>query len=157
MKTFLSNILLAMAWCLITDSFTAGTFLFGFVLSFLIIRFFLPESVQGAYSGKATQILRFHGWFVREIVVANIRMVYHVLTPHSSMTPGVVAVPLEPASDLEITMLANLVTLTPGSYSVDVSADKKHLYVHVIDCHDPDAVRASIKEDFERRILELLR
>lgn len=157
MKTFLANIMLAMAWCLITDSFTAGTFLFGFVLAFAIIRLFLPDAIQGAYAGKAGQIIGFHLWFIREIVVANIRMVYHVLTPHSSMTPGVVAVPLEPASDIEITLLANLITLTPGSYSVDVSADKLHLYVHVIDCNDPDAVRASIKEDFERRLLELLR
>lgn len=157
MRTFIANILLGIAWCLITDSFTAGTFVFGFVLAFLIIRLFLPTSLQGAYAGKAGQIVRFHVWFVREIVVANIRMVYHVLTPHSSMTPGVVAVPLEPATDLEITLLANLITLTPGSYSVDVSSDKRHLFVHVIDCQDPDAVRENIKREFEHRLLELMR
>jgi multicomponent Na+:H+ antiporter subunit E len=60
-------------------------------------------------------------------------------------------------SDNEITMLSNLLTLTPGTLSLDVSADRKVLYVHAMYIDDVDEVRRKIKEGFERRILEVLR
>jgi multicomponent Na+:H+ antiporter subunit E len=75
------------------------------------------------------------------------------------MRPGVIAIPLNARTDVEITLLANLITLTPGTLSLDVSADRSVLYIHVmyIDNDDIDAVRRKIKEGFERRILEVLR
>ncbi|MEP3300463.1 MAG: Na+/H+ antiporter subunit E, partial [Roseibium sp.] len=57
----------------------------------------------------------------------------------------------------EITMLANLITLTPGTLSVDVSEDRKTLYVHCIDVPDPQATIDDIKNGFERKILEVFR
>jgi multicomponent Na+:H+ antiporter subunit E len=79
--------------------------------------------------------------------------------PASYVCPGVVAVPLDARTDLEITLLANLITLTPGSVSLDLSEDKRVLYVHAmyIDGGDVEAYRRSIKEGLERRVLELLR
>jgi multicomponent Na+:H+ antiporter subunit E len=73
--------------------------------------------------------------------------------------PGVVAIPLDARTDAEITMLANLITLTPGSVSLDLSDDKRFLYVHAmyIDGGDVEAYRRSVKEGLERRVLELLR
>ena len=81
------------------------------------------------------------------------------LTPESYVCPGVVAIPLDARTDAEITMLANLITLTPGSVSIDLSDDKRVLYVHAmyIDGGDVDAYRRSVKEGLERRVLELLR
>jgi multicomponent Na+:H+ antiporter subunit E len=75
------------------------------------------------------------------------------------MRPGIIAIPLDARTDLEITLLANLITLTPGTLSLDVSADRRVLYVHVmyIDNDDIEAVRRSIKDGFERRVLEVLR
>ncbi len=73
--------------------------------------------------------------------------------------PGVVAVPLDAKTDIEITLLACLITLTPGSVSLDLSEDRKTLFVHAmyIDNQDVEAYRRSIKEGLERRVLELLR
>jgi multicomponent Na+:H+ antiporter subunit E len=68
-----------------------------------------------------------------------------------------VAVPLDAKTDLEIAVLANLITLTPGSLSVDVSDDRRTLYVHAMFVSDPDQVRTEIKRRFERWILALLR
>jgi len=81
------------------------------------------------------------------------------LTPVSYVCPGVVAIPLDARTDVEITLLANLISLTPGSVSIDLSEDKSILYVHAmyIDGGDVEAYRRSIKEGLERRVLEVLR
>jgi multicomponent Na+:H+ antiporter subunit E len=79
--------------------------------------------------------------------------------PASYLCPGVVAIPLDARTDAEITLLANLITLTPGSVSLDLSEDRRVLYVHAmyIDGGDVEAYRRSVKEGLERRVLELLR
>lgn len=81
------------------------------------------------------------------------------LAPESYICPGVIAVPLDARTDVEITLLANLITLTPGSVSLDLSEDKRVLYVHAmyIDGGDVEAYRRAIKDGLERRVLELLR
>ena len=81
------------------------------------------------------------------------------LATASYVCPGVVAIPLDARTNVEITLLANLITLTPGSVSLDLSEDRRVLYVHAmyIDGGDVEAYRRSIKEGLERRVLELLR
>ncbi len=81
------------------------------------------------------------------------------LASESYVCPGVVAIPLDARTDAEITLLANLITLTPGSVSLDLSEDRRVLYVHAmyIVGGDVDAYRRSVKEGLERRVLELLR
>lgn len=81
------------------------------------------------------------------------------LAPASYVCPGVIAIPLDARTDAEITLLANLITLTPGSVSLDLSEDRRMLYVHAmyIDGGDVEAYRRSVKEGLERRVLELLR
>jgi multicomponent Na+:H+ antiporter subunit E len=81
------------------------------------------------------------------------------LAPASYVCPGVVAIPLDARTNAEITLLANLITLTPGSVSLDLSEDRRVLYVHAmyIDGGDVEAYRRSVKDDLERRVLELLR
>jgi multicomponent Na+:H+ antiporter subunit E len=73
------------------------------------------------------------------------------------MRPGVIAIPLAAKTDLEITLLANLVSLTPGTLSLDVSDDKSVLYIHAMFVDDPDELRHEIKAGFERRVIEVLR
>ncbi len=81
------------------------------------------------------------------------------LAPASYVCPGVIAIPLDARTDAEITLLANLITLTPGSVSLDLSEDRRVLYVHAmyIDGGDVEAYRRSVKDGLERRVLELLR
>jgi multicomponent Na+:H+ antiporter subunit E len=74
-----------------------------------------------------------------------------------TMSPAIIAFPLSVSRDVEITILANLITLTPGTLSVDVSADRKWLYVHALDCKDPEALKQSIADGFERRVIEAFR
>jgi multicomponent Na+:H+ antiporter subunit E len=68
---------------------------------------------------------------------------------------AIVAVPLELHTDLGIAVLANLVTLTPGTCSLHVSDDRRTLYVHALNVESPEETVAAIKRAFERRIARL--
>ena len=105
---------------------------------------------------RAWLAVRFVAFVVWELVLANLRVAKTVLfVPRDRLAPGIVAVPLDVRRDLEITLLANLVTLTPGTLSLDVSDDRRTLYVHALDAADPARVRADVKGGFERAVREL--
>jgi multicomponent Na+:H+ antiporter subunit E len=95
-------------------------------------------------------------FFLKELIVATVRMAWVVISPHPKLRPGIIAVPLSVQSDIEIMLLASLITLTPGTLSLDVSDDRRILYVHTIDVEDIEEFRTSIKQGFERRIQEVL-
>lgn len=95
-------------------------------------------------------------YFLWELLLANLRMARDVIRPIDKLRPAIVAVPLDVTSDWEITLLSNLITLTPGTLGLDVSSDKKVLYVHVMDLEDVEQLRRDIKEGFERRIRRLM-
>ncbi len=82
-------------------------------------------------------------------------MAWEVGTPKLYMTPGIVGVPLDVKSDGQITMLANFITLTPGTLSLDVSEDKKVLYVYSMYITNREDFIKGIKNGFEKRIIEI--
>jgi multicomponent Na+:H+ antiporter subunit E len=77
--------------------------------------------------------------------------------PRLKLKPMLVAFPLTATSDVEITLLANLVTLTPGTLSVDVSADRRFLLIHAIDVGDREALIRSIRDGLEAKVMEACR
>jgi multicomponent Na+:H+ antiporter subunit E len=95
-------------------------------------------------------------YFVRELILSNFRVAYDVLRPLRYLSPGVIAIPLDLETDVQITMLSNLITLTPGTMALDVSDDRKVLYIHAMHVRDAERVKRAIKEGFERRIREIL-
>lgn len=158
MSAFLLNILLALAWVALTGRFNMVNFAFGFALGYGVL--WLAQRVLGpsSYFGKARRFLGFVLFFLWEVFKANLQVAYIVLNPRYPLQPGIIAVPLDARSDTEITLLANIITLTPGTLSIDVSADRKVLYVHTLDMgDDPGRFRRRIKEGFERRLLEVTR
>lgn len=159
MNGLLWNILLALVWSGMTEDFTPRNLAVGFIFGLLIL--FFARRVVGApnYLIKVGQVIGLHLFMIWELILANLRVAYEVLTPGYRMRPGVIALPLEAKTDAEITLLANLITLTPGTLSLDVSSDRRVLYIHVmyVDNDDLDAVRRKIKDGFERRVLEVLR
>jgi multicomponent Na+:H+ antiporter subunit E len=72
------------------------------------------------------------------------------------MQPGVIALPLSARTEMEITLVANLISLTPGTLSLDVSDDRKVLYIHAMFLDDEEELRRNLKE-MEHRALELFR
>jgi multicomponent Na+:H+ antiporter subunit E len=106
---------------------------------------------------KIWKIISFAGFYLKELLISNLVVVYDAITPTHLSRPGIVAIPLDARNDMEILLLANLITMTPGTLSMDVSSDKKTLYIHAMFIKDAEALRREIKENLERRVLELCR
>lgn len=154
---FLSNVLLMLMWVILTGESTFANFAFGFIFSFLILRLISLDKKDGDYFKLVPKLISFILFFIYELVVANIQAGYFIITPNSKLRPGIVGVPLDAKTDVEITFLTNLVSLTPGTLSVDVSSDRKVLYVHSIHIADRDKFISNIKNGFEKRLLGILR
>jgi multicomponent Na+:H+ antiporter subunit E len=160
MKTkFLSNILLTLIWVFLTGEYKFNNFLFGFVLSFIILWILsgAEERSSKKYFKIVPRIISFVLFFIWELTKANIQVAYEVITPKFNMKPGIIAIPLEAKTDLEITLLANLITLTPGTLALDVSTDRSVLYVHGMYVMGKEEFITDIKQGFEKRLLEILR
>ena len=110
-----------------------------------------------SYFRKMPKVITFAAFFLKELFVANIKIAYDILTPHYYMRPTVIALPLAIKTDLEISILANMITLTPGTLSLDVSDDRKILYVHAlyVKGNDIELLKHNIKYGFERRLMEI--
>jgi multicomponent Na+:H+ antiporter subunit E len=158
MKTrLLMNMLLTFVWVALTGSFEFVNFAFGFVLSFFIMWVISFGRTDTKYFKMIPQIIAFIFFFLYELVKANIQVAFDVITPKFYMTPGIIRVPLDAKTDVEITLLANLISLTPGTLSLDVSDDKKVLYVHSMYIANEEEFIHGIKNGFERRLLNILR
>ena len=92
---------------------------------------------------------------VEETVIPNVKA-SDVATPEFHMRPGIIALPLDVTKDSQILLLSMLINLTPGSVALDVSPDRRFMYVHVMYMESADAARAEIKQGFERRVQQLL-
>ena len=155
----IGNLLLALAWAALQAELSLANLLTGYVLGYLILLLLTRGGVLGEsrYVGKLTMALGLAAFFLRELVHANLRLARDVVSPRNHIRPGIVAVPLDAASDGEILLLTALINLTPGSVALDVSADRKLLYVHSMYVDSAEAARAEIKHGYERRVLNLLR
>lgn len=102
-------------------------------------------------------LIRLVLFFVWELLLANLRVAYDVVTPRHHMRPGVIAIPLDGRTDFEILALTNWITLTPGSLSLDVSDDRRVLYIHSMYLDEIEEARQHIKQHFEQPLLEVLR
>jgi multicomponent Na+:H+ antiporter subunit E len=157
MRSLLANMLLALTWGAMTGNFSLGNLGVGFVFGFVALYASQRVFGQTAYATRLARVVAFIGFYVWELAMSNVRVALDVVTPRHRAKPGVVAVPLDARTDAEITMLANLITMTPGSLTLDVSDDRKVLYVHSMFVEDPDAFRRRLKGSFERRVLDMLR
>ena len=157
MIAFFWNVILALLWVALTGSFSGGNLLAGFVFGYLALAVMQRHiQVLHGYSQRVPRFMAFAVFFLKELFVANVRVAYDVITPVWYMKPGVIAMRLEAESDIEITLVANLISLTPGTLSLDVSDDRKVLYIHAMFMADEQELRDSLHE-LERRILRVMR
>lgn len=154
---FLLNIFLAGGFCAILGQVNLSGFVAGFAVGYAALWVTRPLYGQTTYFMRVVKILQLAGYFIWQLLVSNFRVLWDVVTPKHISKPGVIAVPLDAESDFEIMMVANLVSLTPGSLSLDVSDDRKRLYVHMMFLDDVEAARREIKQGIEKRVLEAIR
>lgn len=103
---------------------------------------------------QAVAWTRLAGLFFRELVLSVKDVVLAVLDPRRPLRPAIVAVPLDVKSDAGITLLANMITLTPGTTSLHVSEDRTTLYVHAMTVSESTV--SDIKAGFEAKVREVL-
>ena len=157
MNMFVWNLLLAISWMVLVGRFTPADLFLGFALSYLVLLGARRTLGPSSYFSKVWQVVTFAVSFVVELILAGLRVAHDVVTPTHHMKPGILAIPLEPMTDAEVALLANLVTLTPGSMSLDVSPDRRCLYVHLMYIDDVEQERAAYRDKLARQTRELLR
>ncbi|MCB0417920.1 MAG: Na+/H+ antiporter subunit E [Bdellovibrionaceae bacterium] len=106
---------------------------------------------------KTAVLFSFFCFYFYELTASAIRIAWDVVTRKDYSKPGVIDVPLDAVTDVEIALIANLVTFSPGSMVVGLSEDRKTMRVHVMFLDDPKAEIQTIKAKLEARVLEVLR
>jgi multicomponent Na+:H+ antiporter subunit E len=153
----LEAVLLALAWMALTADWSLPAAAFSLALAWLLQRVVRPLGGEGFRRVRLARLPGFAAFFLKEVVVANLRVAAAVLLPAGRLRPAIVAVPLELDRDAEIALLANMITLTPGTLSLDISRDRRTLYVHAMWTSGPDDLRRDIEDGFQRRIIEVFR
>jgi len=106
---------------------------------------------------KIYQVVSFVIYYLTEMIKANILIATDILSPRPKMTPGILKIKLEVESDHEILSLFNLISMTPGTLSIDLSDDKKFIYIHAWHVKDVDKFKENLKNTLEKRVLEVYR
>lgn len=153
---FLLNLLLALVWVALSGQLTPLNFIIGLLLGYGLLALGQRAAGRSDYFKKVGRVLGLAGYFIWQLIVANLRVTYDILSPRHRMRPAVVAIPLDVQSSAEISLLANLITLTPGTLSLDVSPNRRMLYVHTMHVADAAQFKQEIKDGFERRVREVL-
>jgi multicomponent Na+:H+ antiporter subunit E len=152
----LANLLLAIAWAALNGRFTLDSLIVGAALGRLVLMVLARGGVlpitEVARGERALQLM---GYLLWQIVLANFRVTLDVINIRPRMRPGVIRLPLDITTDGEILLLAAMINITPGSVALDVSPDRRVMYIHVMHIRTPEETRRQIKDGFERRVLEL--
>ena len=157
MTPFAVNLLLAGGWVAVSGSFDLVSLGLGYAAGFAAL--YVARGMFGPtdYFRRSTAVAGLLLYFLYDLVRSSIAVVREVLTPSTHSRPRLVEMPLDAKSDLEIMLTANLITLTPGTLTVDVAADRSSLLVHAMFAEAPEETIRDLKQGMERRVLDALR
>ncbi|ALQ52658.1 cation:proton antiporter [Nitrosomonas ureae] len=142
-------------WLLLVNSITPGQIVLGLLLGWMIpllTQRFWPEVVT---IHKPFTLLRYIGILLWDIIMANFTVARLILGDLDRLKPVFIQLPLSVTSDLAISLLANSITLTPGTVSARLSEDRRYLLIHALNEADPDTLIATIKQRYERPLQEI--
>ncbi|WNY23855.1 Na(+)/H(+) antiporter subunit E [Methanimicrococcus hongohii] len=161
---YTTYLLMGFVWVFLSGNTSIGSYMLGVFFSILIL---YPFKDMFTFTDSTSDMLRkipakikYTYVLFREIVKANFFMVYKILQPKLDIRPGIIAYPFTTSRSISTTMLANTISLTPGTLIMDVHVKNKTLkgpgifYVHSIYVESPKEVRDSIHEDLEEVVLE---
>lgn len=152
----LLNLCVAMVWMLLHDEWSALTFMLGYALGFLII-FLLRRFFNNRFYGyRVWAIIKLLYLFMLEMFKSCMTVIAQVIRPKITIQPGVFRMETSLKTDFEITMLSNMITLTPGSVIMEVIPEEGVMYVHAMDVsiHQKDIEQT--KRVFEKVIREVM-
>ena len=151
----ITSVLLVLVWLLLQQSLSPRHLLLGAILGTVVPLFtrrFWPEHVRVA---RPLVVLRFIAVVLWDILAANFSVARLALGPASGIQPGFVRLPVDLTSDFALTVLASTVSLTPGTVSAEVTADRRHLVIHYLACDDEGALVRSVKQRYEAPLKEI--
>ncbi|WP_028309813.1 Na+/H+ antiporter subunit E [Desulfitibacter alkalitolerans] len=149
------NLGIAFVWTLLQAEYTPLNFLVGYVLGLVVLFIFRGQLKEKLYIYKWWAVLVLLVIFIKELIIANFIVIAQVLRPRLNIKPGIIAYPTELETGAQVTILANMISLTPGTLSMEVSPDNKIIYIHVFHIDDEESIVKGIKENFEYRIKEV--
>lgn len=150
MHYFALNLVLAIVWLFLTGSFTTANLLFGLVVGFGVLALAQPYLGSGGYIGSVRNLFRLMRVFFKDIVVANFQLARDLLRKDLPFVPGFIRFDTEGRlSNAQLAVLANMISLTPGTLSMDTDESGRVLYIHSVYARDPEAARASFMHFLE--------
>jgi multicomponent K+:H+ antiporter subunit E len=149
------TLLLALIWTLLVNSTSPGQIVMGVLLGWAIPLFTLRFWPERARIARPLTLLIFVAVVLRDIVIANLTVARLILGRPKNLTPVLLELPLDLRSDLAISILANTITLTPGTLSARLAEDRSCLLVHALNSTDPQALADTIKQRYEARLKEV--
>lgn len=155
LRTPLLSLLLLIVWLLLVRSMAFGHILLGGVLSIII-----PLVTQRFWDAqpdvrKPWLLLRFVLRVLGDIIVANMEVAWLIINPWRRMQPAFVEYPLMLQERFTITLLANTISLTPGTVSANLRMDGRTLLIHALNVEDEAALIEEIRERYERPLKEI--
>jgi multicomponent Na+:H+ antiporter subunit E len=154
---FLLNLILALMWAALQGDLNTINLVIGFLVSGVTIYLFRRMFFRPLYFRKLGLGVKLLLVFIKELTKSNIAVLRVVLSPRLRVRSGVIAVPTELTNDVALTMLANMITLTPGTLTLDIAPDRRYLFVHTLNLDDPEDVKQEIRQAFEVYLRELSR
>ncbi len=152
----LLSVILLLIWLLLANDLSVGQLLLGSVLAWCVPLYtarFWPDEVKVR---NPRALLRFIGVVLSDVVVANIAVARLVVQDPGRVRPAFVEMPLRLRTEVAVSMLTSTISLTPGTVSAFLSADRRTLIIHSLDTGDPEALIATIRERYENPLKEVL-
>ncbi|HSJ82718.1 MAG TPA: Na+/H+ antiporter subunit E [Acidimicrobiia bacterium] len=131
-------------WLFLWGEITVGNLVGGSLVATLVLYLFKVDRVSATGAFRPLAALHFMFYFLVKLVEASLVVAWEVVTPRNRINEGIVAVPLAGVSDLLTTMVANSISLTPGTLTIDVGKDARVLYVHVLHLRSVEQVRREV-------------
>ncbi|MCM3745890.1 Na+/H+ antiporter subunit E [Paenibacillus pasadenensis] len=154
---FLINLLIAFLWMFLYDDMGFTRFIAGFMLGMVFIGLLNRFLKREFYLRKVVAVLHLLWIFLRELFLSSFTVIYQIMKPRLTIRPGIVALQTELKTNGEMTLLACLICLTPGTLTLDVSDDNRTLYIHAMDIGDAEQLKHQIRNSFEKAIMEVTR
>ena len=153
----LLNLMISFLWMFLHNDWSVSRFIIGFLLGIVVLLVMRRLWSGPLYLHKIWAILALLILFMRELVVSSFTVIFQVLRPKLNITPGIFAYKTMLKSDWEVTILSCLICLTPGTLTLEVSADGQTLYIHAMHIEDANLISEHIRGTFEKAIMEVTR
>ena len=150
------SVMLLGRWLLLVNSVSPGHLLLGTLLAWLIPLYTARFWTAQMRIRKPMLLVRFFATVLYDIVVANVSVARVVVGPMSKVSSGFIRMPLRVRGNVAISLLANTISLTPGTLSAFLSEDRTELVIHALQADDPDAIIDEIRTRYEQPLLDAL-